>query len=275
MSRAPTRIAQDVLRAAVIDLTGRLLAAAFLAAIGGVVWLVVSGGSVPAWAALLAVIAVALALMLYHRGLAGSLRDERDDAAWDAAAFGFGLERHETYSRHVAQALDALQRVVSGDIGVPIPHYIEQAILEPARDLIAEKPTENVRLSILLPRDNGERWWMPWGAGHTVTGKAKYNERIVDTLSRPAFETGEPQYWPDVKADSAYRPNPKASAPIRTMASLPIRAGDQTLGVLNIVSSEPDAFDPAEDTNITSLRGVIAVAVSVYLKDAATRGSSG
>jgi len=176
------------------------------------------------------------------------------------------LERHETYSGHLAQALDGLQRVVAGDIPVDIADYIGVGILEPARDLITDKPADDVRLSVLLPRQDGEHWSMPWAAGHSLEGRTKYKERIVDTLSRHAYERGQIQRWPDVASDSGFRQNPYASRPIRTMLSLPVRSGAQTVGVFNVVSSAPEAFDPAEELYITSLGALISLAVGVLLE---------
>lgn len=163
--------------------------------------------------------------------------------------------------------LDALQRIVAGDIDIPIPHFIEAGVFGPARDLIADKPAERVRLSVLLPREEGERWWMPWASGHSITGKAKYDQRIADTLARHAYETGCRQHWPDVTNDSAFRQNPLASYKTRTMLSFPLRRGDWTFGVFNVVSSEPSAFDAAEETYIASLSAVVAAAVGLQLKD--------
>jgi GAF domain-containing protein len=267
--------AEDVIRAAAVDLTGKALLFVGGSVVAAVALLIWQGGSVPAWvtAALLVVAAVG-ALVLRSRATKplrariGELETEKAAADDDVDVFVWGLTRHETYSKHVAQTLDALQRVVSGDISVSIPHYIEQAILEPGRDLLMEKPAENVRLSVLLPRaDDPTRWSMPFAAGHSLPGKSKYDQRIVDTLSRYAHETGEAQYWADVADERGFRQNPLASAPIRSMMSLPIRQGDEILGVFNVVSSEPNAFDPAEETYVTSLGGVIAVAVSMFMKD--------
>lgn len=269
------RFAKDVGRAIAIDLTKAgvyFVGLTFLAAFALLVW---QGGSLPAW---ITVVAVAVALLV---GIAlrsrtvralqrdvGELEKRCDDLDDEADTYGAALTRHEEYSGHVAQTLDALQRILSGEIDVDIPHYIEVGVLQPARDLITDKPAEHVRLSVLLPRpDDGELWWMPWAAGHSVTGKAKYDQRIVDTLSRHAYESGEAQHWPDTTLDSAFRQNPMASHGIRSMLSLPIRRGDETLGVFNVISSEPYAFDPAEETYIASLGAVISVAVGVWAKD--------
>jgi putative methionine-R-sulfoxide reductase with GAF domain len=59
------------------------------------------------------------------------------------------------------------------------------------------------------------------------------------------------------------------------MISLPLRWGDRVVGVFNVVSSEPHAFDPAEETYIESLGGVIAVAVGVDLARATEDHASG
>ncbi len=198
----------------------------------------------------------------------GEIEKERDDYESIAADYEAALERHETYSGHVAQALDALQQVLTDEIDVPLDHYIEAGVLEPARDLITDKPAEHVRLSVLAPRaEDPERWTMVWSAGHTITGKAKYAEKIVDTLARHAFETGEPQKWDDVEEDRSFRQNPKASHPTRALLSFPIRWGERTVGVFNAVSSEPYAFDPAEERYLASLGAVIAVAMGAHLKD--------
>lgn len=175
------------------------------------------------------------------------------------------LGRHSEYSRHLQLSLDALQRVISGDVDAEIPYFLEQAVLEPARRILGEKPAQEVRLSVLLPADNDPlRWSMRWAAGHSMTGKLKYEVPIADTLARHAFESGEPQYWGDTEAQTEFRQNPAASAPTRSMVSLPIQEGDEVLGVFNAVSSERDAFDEAEQTFLASPAGVIAVAVSVW-----------
>jgi len=89
---------------------------------------------------------------------------------------------------------------------------------------------------------------------------------IQDTLSRLAYETGEPHAWDDVTTDDRFVENPQASLPMKTMASLPLRYGDDVIGVFNAISSQPSAFDPAEGRYLASLASVISVAVGVYLQ---------
>lgn len=266
-------LAKDIVRAAVVDLTGRAIAAVVFLAVGAIAVLVSKGGSVPAWVAVLAVVATAGVVALAGRSRRRALLESHGELDEEAELYSWMTFRHEAYSRHVAQALDVLQRVAAADIGVSIPDYIEKGILAPARDVLLEKPIEQPRLSVLLPDPQSpDHWKMVWAAGHSVTGKAKYAERITDTVSRYAYETGEPQHWEDTRTDSGFRQNPQASYPTLSMMSLPIKRGDDVVGVFNVVSAEPHAFDYAEETYLTALGAVMAVAVAVGLNmDASQR----
>src|SRR5918994_1016432 len=138
----------QILRAAVVDLVGRAVIAvlgALLLAFGLLVW---SGGEIPAWV-------VFLVLLLVLAGAVGLLRRQGRVLA--------ELARHSEYSRHLQNSLDALQRVISGDVDAEIPYFLEQAVLEPALRILTEKPAEKVRLSVLLPADDDpSRWSMRW-----------------------------------------------------------------------------------------------------------------
>lgn len=268
---------QDVLRAAAVDLASKALLYAGGSLIAALVLLVVAGGSVPAWV-LAAVALVSVVLLLLFRRRIRRLQEglhahenriaelepyeaqaqELDDMV---GAFDWALTRYETYTGHVAEVLDHLQRVVSGDLDVPIPTYIERGILEPARNVLA--PSENVRLSVLLPDD--DCFVMAWAAGHSLPGQQKYRVPIKDTLSRIAYETGEAQSWSDAQDDDRFQQNPRATWPTRAMISIPLRRGESVIGVFNAIAAEPNAFDPAEERYLASLGSIISVAVSVWL----------
>jgi GAF domain-containing protein len=251
------KLGGEIVRAAAVDLAGKALVYVgifFLVALG---LLIYQGGSVAAWLLLVPIALLILVAVLAARRLHAQSVDN-DSLTKE-------LSRSGEYSGLLQNSLDALQRVISGDVDIDIPNYLEQGVLEPARRILTEKPAENVRLSVLLPSpDAPDRWSMPWSAGHSVIGKAKYDQRIADTLARHAFESGEPQDWKDTSKQTEFRQNPQASAPTRSMVSIPIRVGDEILGVFDAVSSEKDAFDETELTFLASLAGVIAVAVSVW-----------
>jgi len=280
----------EVGRAATVDLVAKGLTALLLLLVAGLGLLIWQGGSVPAWAAVLVVVALlAVVAVGAVRGarerqrLAGAVatRDVRigalkeelerleekvsdyDDLALATDKFGWAIDRFELYTDHVADVLDRLQRVLSGELdGVTIPDYIERGIIAPARDVL-RGAEEDIRISVLLAHD--DRWRMVWCAGHSLDGQNQYNERIVDTLSRMPYETGQPSYWPDVQQDDRFSANAYARRPFCSMLSHPVRSGSTVVGVLNVVSSAEDAFDPAEQRYIASLSSVIGVAVGVYL----------
>jgi GAF domain-containing protein len=159
--------------------------------------------------------------------------------------------------------LDHLQRVISKDIEVSIPDYIQRGILEPARDVLMEAPEEDIRLSVLLPEEG--HFVMAWAAGHDLESQTKYRVEVQKTLSRIAFETGDPQAWDDVETDDRFEKNPYATRPLHAMVSVPLRIGTEITGVFNAVASKPDVFDPAERSYLLSLGGVLSVAVNVWL----------
>jgi hypothetical protein len=258
------RRAAQVVEAAVVGLAGDILKYIVVAAVGLIAFTVWQGGSVPAWVAVLSVLAVVgIAIVRGRR-----VRSRVAAVDHEAAILDHALSRHENYTSHVAEVLDNLQRVIAGDLGATIGDYIERGILEPAREYLMTDPSEHVRLAILTPREEDPaRWQMVLAAGHSLAGREKYGEPIVSTMSRYAFETGQPQFWDDVTAERAFAPTPLASRPFCSMISLPILNGDDILGVFNVISADAFAFDPAEERYIASLGGVINVAVGLWLKE--------
>jgi GAF domain-containing protein len=113
----------------------------------------------------------------------------------------------------------------------------------------------------------GDRWKMVLSAGHSVTGQSKYNERIADTLSTLPLETGEVHAWDDAAQDDRFKANPKGTREVRALVSLPLRAGDASFGVLNVVASVPEVFDRVDISYLESLASVVSVAMGVLLQD--------
>jgi GAF domain-containing protein len=182
--------------------------------------------------------------------------------------FDWALERHEMYGAHVCQMMDNLQRVIAGDIpGVSIPNFIERGVLEPARDVMRDYGhNSDLRLSILLPTGTNGNFRMQWAAGHHLDSQKKYDIPMVDTLARFPFERSVMMTWGDVHDDPNFKPNPHATRDFHSMVSIPISVGESPLGVLNVITDQIDAFDPADINYLTALRAVIDVAVGVHAK---------
>lgn len=62
-------------------------------------------------------------------------------------------------------------------------------------------------------------------------------------------------------------PEPEGEPSDPRAVVVPDPLGERTVGVFNAVSSEPYAFDPAEERYLASLGAVIAVAMGAHLKD--------
>lgn len=264
-----SRYTRDVLRAATVDLVSKALSTLLVSGLCVLGFLIWQGGSVPAW---LLAIAVVLLVATVVTGYT-QRRRVRELVPLEGEAIELGgvvdlladvLERHDEYTRHVAVVLDNLQRAVAGALGVDLREYIERGILEPARDLLTQSQDDAVRLSVLVPED--DHWRMLWSAGHSLAGREGYRQPLSRTLSRYAYESGEPQKWDDVLEERAFEQHPAASAPTRSMFSLPVLVGDQVVGVFNVIAARPHAFDPADERYIASIGGAINIAVGYWTR---------
>jgi hypothetical protein len=138
-------LSRDVVRSALVDVVSKALVAGTAAVLGLIALLVWTGGSVPVWVAVVVALLAAATVFIARRQVRRLRHDvlHRDEKIaelspatervpeleYEVACYVSGLERHELYAAHVAKVLDHLQRVVIGDIGVPIPQYIERGIL--------------------------------------------------------------------------------------------------------------------------------------------------
>jgi GAF domain-containing protein len=268
--RGLSRYSREVLRAATVDLVGKALSATLVSGVAVFGFLIWQGGSVPAWLFAIAVVLLVAASVVgrAHRRRVGELTAIEYQAAEledIVDRLADALERHDEYTRHVAVVLNNLQRAVAGALGVDLREYIERGILEPARDLLTQAHDDAIRLSILVPED--EHWRMLWSAGHSLAGREGYRQPIARTLSRYAYETGEVQKWDDVRDERAFEQHPAASAPIRSMLSVPVLIGDEVVGVFNVIAARPNAFDPAEERYVASIGGAINIAVGYWSRE--------
>ncbi|NPA27225.1 MAG: GAF domain-containing protein [Chloroflexi bacterium] len=81
-------------------------------------------------------------------------------------------------------------------------------------------------------------------------------EGIVGLVAR----TGHPKVVLDVTAEPAYKYLPELSL-TRSEMALPLRVGERILGVLDIQSTEPQAFSPADVTTMRIVADQLAVAI--------------
>src|SRR5204863_467794 len=107
-------------------------------------------------------------------------------------------------------------------------------------------------------------------------GQQRFRIPIEHSFSRHAFETGQPVYCSDVTRDDRWHPHPQArpGREYKTMYSVPIRIGDQTVAVLNAVATRQDAFGFADQVYLLLLGAIINVSWASGLGAAASPGHS-
>lgn len=155
----------------------------------------------------------------------------------------------------------ALREVAAGKLNVPFEEFIERGVLAPARFGLSAERGEEIRLSVLKPSEKSNDFKMIFESGHSLGRKSDFSLPKA-SLAGHALETGELQWTNDVEADDRWHPHPKASQArsYRSLASIPIVVGDDTVAVLNVVSSAKGAFLTSDLTYIELLGGFIGLA---------------
>lgn len=170
------------------------------------------------------------------------------------------------YARHLADALQTLQKVLGGTIpGVTVERFVEDGLLAPARDFLTRRADEEVRLSVLVPAD-GE-WRMAFAAGYRLEAKQRFTLPIPGSFSRYAFESGQITWSHDLRSDPRFAEHPYATHPYRSIVSIPLRSGDDVVGVLNVDSSRRDAFPPEDLTYLRILAAIVEVSWALAYED--------
>jgi hypothetical protein len=202
--------------------------------------------SIPMWLA--AVAAGGVASLVLIQGL--RLRERGGDVE-GIANVAFEIEQAraitQAYSEHLMEILYAFRRVINGDIpGVTVKEWVEDGILEPARDLIRARHAEDIRLSILVP--DGDDFVMAFAAGHTLDSKRNFRLAIDESFSKWAYRNDLIVWSGDLHNDDRFTPHSRAT-PARDYNSIicvPIRRGEDVVGVFNTIFTTSSAFDEAD-----------------------------
>jgi hypothetical protein len=170
------------------------------------------------------------------------------------------------YANHLYEILATLRRVMGGAIpGVKVTDFVEYGVLQPARDLLRQGSDEDVRISILMPDGTGRDWVMRYAAGHSLESRQAFRLPIESSFSKYAYESGEVVWSNNLNEDSRFMRHPQARAgrQYESMISVPIRRGDQAVAVLNVISSEADAFGDEDITYAKLIGAVVEVVVAL------------
>lgn len=213
--------------------------------------------AVPTWA-----VAVAAGVVLAIIAIQGLRLRERSGDVVGMTNLAIDIEgmraMTEAYAEHLTQILYSCQRVLGGEIpGVTVKEWIEDGILEPARDLIRTRQTEDVRLSILVP--DGTDFIMAFAAGHTLDSKTNFRLPIEASFSKWAYLNSLIVWSGDLASDERFIRHPK-STPERgygSMICVPIRRSDDVVAVFNTIFAAENAFDEADLLYVRLIGAVI------------------
>ena len=184
---------------------------------------------------------------------------------------GSGLAQREPelrYAQHLSDALDTLQKVLSGTIPqIRVGEFIQEGIFEPAHALLAHDRGD-VRFSLLEP--DGDNFTMPMALGHSLEGRRDFQLRIDDSFAGLAFRRGEIAYSDDTQKDDRFAPHPKArrEREYRSIVCIPLREKNEIWGVLVVVATKPRAFTDTDRAYIQVLSSIVDVTKAVRAPDA-------
>lgn len=155
----------------------------------------------------------------------------------------------------------ALRDYAAGRLEVSFNDLIERGILAPARFGLSVVAGEEIRLSILALDDSGEAFDMLYESGHSLGRKENFSLPRT-SLAGHAFDAKELKWTDNVNDDERWRRHPLADEKRRykSLASMPIVVGGESVAVLNVVSTEAAAFFKGDLTYIELLGALIALA---------------
>ncbi len=117
----------------------------------------------------------------------------------------------------------------------------------------------NVNIFLLAP-DSDSLVLKAGASRHGGRVPAELQIPVIEGIVGKAARTGEPQNAGDVSKDPEYVPF-QGQSDIRSELAIPIRIGTETLGVLDIQSIEPGAFDEIDLFTAQTLSDQLAVAI--------------
>jgi signal transduction histidine kinase/CheY-like chemotaxis protein len=154
--------------------------------------------------------------------------------------------------RRLAIRQSTLYQVLRAVGGYLDPRSVARAAVETVAQL-----TDWPAVSIVLPDESGTQLLVQATAGR-VSDYESWDLAPDTGIIGRAFRTGRPQHVPDVRADPDYLPGHPTT---RSELDLPIRRRERVLGVLNVESDQPAAFEESDLRLAELLAETIALAL--------------
>lgn len=221
--------------------------------------------SVPVWlAAVIAGVTLAFGLLLGARR--GAEADVLRGRIVDLEALTKDLDTYQAYAEHLRDALADLRKALAGELpAFSLRDFIENGLFEPAQRLLARSGDRGeIRFSILHPDDDdfvmsGEHELFP-ALGHSPEGRQQFRMPKVESFSLHAYQHGKVFASGHLSEDERFTPHQKATRPYESIVSIPLWKRGEVDGVLNVVATQPDAFNAGDRSYLALLGPIIDVA---------------
>ena len=221
--------------------------------------------SVPVWlAAVVAGLALALGLLLgAHKGAKVDVLTERIS---DLEVAAEELATYQTYAEHLRDALADLRKALAGELpDFSLRDFVEDGLFDPAQRLLVRSHDRGeIRFSIL--HKDGDDFVMagaddPYPAlGHSLEKRQQFRIPAVESFSLHAYQHGKVFASGKLSEDDRFTPHPKATRPYESIVSIPLWKQGEVDGVLNVVATRPDAFNPVDRSYLALLGSIVDVA---------------
>ncbi|HEX2648218.1 MAG TPA: GAF domain-containing protein, partial [Candidatus Dormibacteraeota bacterium] len=187
-----------------------------------------------------------------------------------------------TYSDSDAVALSLMSAIVAPALEVNRQKNLDKAIIEAQQDIASSEVDFDQLLQVLSERAltltsaDATAVLLPEGSELVIKAAAgdssvRLGHRlpIVGSLAGLAFRTGELQMVGNAMSDErVHAPTIQARGAGGAMVSAPLMADERVIGVLQLMSLQPDTFDA---THMRTLEMFAGFAAAAYQRSAATR----
>jgi GAF domain len=220
------------------------------------------GAWVPIVVAVPLVLVIGLAYVLGRRE-PSAVETTTDEPTARESELEQAVRTAEYEKRLLWDVLESIQQAIASEENWQLNELVERGVLGPARGFLTREREEDVRLSVLVPRDDDPNCFrMRWAEGHRPESVKHYNREIDKTMAGLAYRRGEFVESSDVREDDRFEPNPKESRPFRSLVSMPLRIDEKIVGAFTVVSTRPSAFGPTDVAFIKLIGAVLDVLVA-------------
>jgi GAF domain-containing protein len=156
--------------------------------------------------------------------------------------------------------------VLAGELpAFSLRDFIEGGLFEPAQRLLVRSGARGeIRFSI-LHRD-GDDFVMASpdeglfpALGHSLEGRQQFRMPILESFSLHAYQHGKTFASGQLSEDDRFTPHQKATRPYESIVSIPLWKFGEVDGVLNVVATEPEAFNGVDRSYLLLLGSIIDV----------------